>query len=183
MTATQCFGQKNAAIAQPDTLLAYTGVINVDGVPKDELYIRARDWMGSNLQGLQIQDKLTGELSAKGVTEGNVTFRFFGSHIANATFSFTANIWVKDGKYMYYITNVNNTAITYDNSTVTAKDDNASAVGLLYTAKTAKGKILGLNQTRSDEIYQSAKTEFDKIEADMVASLTAGMQGSTTPDF
>jgi len=181
MSATTCFGQQDSATTQPDTAISYSGIVNVTGATKEELYLRARDWLSNNLQSLQIQDKQTGELSAKGIGQGPITFRFLGTNVANAIFSFNANIWVKDGKYMYTFANIINTSITY--YTTTTKNDGELPAGKLYKSKHSKTKILGLSQTRSDETYQSAKDEFDKIEKGLVASLMAEMERSSTPEF
>lgn len=183
LAAINCFGQQDAVMPQQDTAISYSGTVNAEGATREELFIRARDWLSNNLQGLQIQDKETGELGAKGLTEGTVTFRFLGTHTANATFSFNANIWVKNGRYMYSITNINNTAITYDNSTITSRDDMNSPVGVLYTSKHSKGKVLGLTQARSDETYQSAKNEFDKIAKGLISSLIGALVMPSTPNF
>jgi hypothetical protein len=174
--ATECFGQQ-------DTAISYSDLVNINSVSKQELYIRARDWLSNNLQSIQIQDKETGELSGKGIAEGKVTFRILGSHSANAIFTFNENIWVKDGGYMYSITNINNTSITYANSTSTARDDLSPPVGILYTSEHSKAKVLGLSRTKSDETYQSAKSAFNEIAQELIASLNAAMQRQSTPEF
>lgn len=176
MGAAECFGQQ-------DTAVSYSALVNINGISQQELYIRARDWLSSNLQSIQIQDKETGELSGKGIAEGKVTFRILGSHNANAIFTFNENIWVKDGRYTYSITNINNTSITYANSTSTARDDFSSPVGILYTSEHSKVKVLGLSRTKSDETYQSAKSAFNEIAQALIASLSSGMQKQSTPDF
>jgi hypothetical protein len=132
---------------------------------------------------LQIQDKTTGEISARGITDGKVTFRMFGKHVANATFSFNVTIWVKDDRYMYWVTNINNTSITYGDETASIKNDVSAPVGLLFTSDHAKAQILGLSQTRSDETYQSAKAAFDEIANGLIASLVSDMGKTSTPVF
>jgi Domain of unknown function (DUF4468) with TBP-like fold len=181
--ATNCHGQQKMPISEQDTAISYNGIINVDGVTKEELYIRARDWFSNNLRGLQIQDKETGELSGNGIVEGTITFRMLGTRDANATFNFNVHIWIKDSRYMYRLTNINNSAITYANSTTTSKDDISSPVGMLYTSEHSKVKVLGLSQKRSDETYQSAKNEFDKIAKGLIASLNSDMGKQSTPLF
>ena len=97
LTATKCFAQQDTTHASPvDTTISYSEIINIDGVSKEELFIRARDWCSNNLRSLQIQDKETGELSAKGISFGIITFRMLGTNKAKATFDFNLNIWVKD---------------------------------------------------------------------------------------
>ena len=183
VVATNCFAQKDLALTSLDTPVSYNGIVNVNGVTKEELFIRGRDWFSNNLHVLEIQDNQVGEISGKDIVEGKVTFRMLGSHNANATFNFNANIWVKDGRYMYRITNINNTAITYADATSTSRNDFSAPVGILYTSDHSKAKVLGLSQTKSDETYQSAKKDFDKIAKDLIASLTSDMMKSSTPDF
>jgi hypothetical protein len=184
LTATKCFAQQDTTHASPaDTAISYSGIINIDGVSKEELFIRARDWCSANLQSLQIQDKETGELSAKNAVMGTITFRLLGSKKANAGFNFDINIWVKDGRFLYSVANINNTAITYADKTTSVRDDLESPIGLLYTSKHAKSKVFGLSQTKSDETYQSAKDAFDKIIKELIASLQSFMQKKSTPDF
>ncbi|HSZ84625.1 MAG TPA: DUF4468 domain-containing protein [Puia sp.] len=183
LTAIKCFAQQDTVRASYDTAISCSGIINVDGVSKEELFIRARDWCSANLQSLQIQDKETGELSAKGVTMGIITFRLLGTKKANASFNFNINIWVKDSRFMYSVTNIYNTAITYADKTTSARDDLESPIGLLYTSKHSKTKVFGLSQTKSDETYQSAKDAFDKIVKELITSIQSGMQKKSTPDF
>ncbi|HEX4373974.1 MAG TPA: DUF4468 domain-containing protein [Puia sp.] len=183
LTATKCFAQQDTLHVSQDTLISYSGIINIDGVSKEELFIRARDWCSNNLRSLQIQDKEIGELSAKNTVTGTVTFRLLGAKKANAGFNFDINIWVKDGRLLYSVTNINNTAITYADKTTSARDDLESPIGLLYTSKHAKSKVFGLSQTKSDETYQSAKDAFDKIIKELIASLQSFMQKKSTPDF
>jgi len=180
----------NQAIAQNafprnggDSLLSYAGTVQVPGASKLALFIRARDWLGDNLQNLQIQDKETGEVSAKGSVEGEVTFRVLGPRTANATFNFNMNIWVKDGAFSYSINHISNTSITYNDITLSAKNDVSAPVGFLYVSDRAKSKVIGLSQAKSNGVYQSAKKNFEKISGDYIPSLLAAMNKSSTPDF
>ncbi|MEP6951040.1 MAG: DUF4468 domain-containing protein [Ginsengibacter sp.] len=171
------------SFSQQDTAISYTSSVNVTGLSKEELYIRARDWFSNNLQSLQLQDKKTGELSGKGIVEGVVKFRMSGSHNANAIFNFNTNIWLKDRPSMYRITNISNTSITYGNSTSLARDDLSSPGGILCTSEHSKARVPGLSKTKSDETNQSAKNTFDDLAKGLIASLRSGMEKQSTPDF
>jgi hypothetical protein len=176
LITTICFAQQDTIHLSSDIAISYGGVINVDGVSKEELFVRARDWCSDKLQSLQIQDKETGELSAKGISVGTITFRLLGTNKVKAKFNFNLNIWIKDNRYIYGITDINNTAITYNGKTASLRDDVESPIGLLYTSKHSKTKVLSLSQTKSDETYQSAKDAFDKIIKELIASLQSFMQ-------
>lgn len=43
LNGTLCYGQDAHVINQQDTAIAYTGIVNIDSISKEELFIRARD--------------------------------------------------------------------------------------------------------------------------------------------
>jgi Domain of unknown function (DUF4468) with TBP-like fold len=176
IAATNCFGQQVAPVAQQDIPVAYTETVTITEVTKDALFIRARDWCSNNLQGLKIQDKETGELSGAGRLEGPITIHLMGARSGTATFTFLLNIWVKDGRYKYIITNINNTAVNGTNT-------NGDLFGPLYTSTHCAVKGLGLSQSKLDEAYQSAKDGFDLEVKPLIAALKASMAIESTPDF
>jgi Domain of unknown function (DUF4468) with TBP-like fold len=172
---TNSFGQQMAPTAEPDTALAYTETVNINGVAKDALFIRARDWFSNNLQRLNIQDKETGELSGAGRLDGPITIHLLGARSGTATFTFLLNIWVKDGRYKYVITNINNADVNGTNTN--------GVFGPLYTSRHCMVKGLGLSQSKLDEAYQSAKDGFDQEVKLLIAALKASMAVESTPDF
>ena|GEM_PF-2426967 len=175
IVSVKSFSQSNALSAQNDTLLAYNETVRVDGVLKNELFIRARDWLSNNCKNLKIQDKELGELSGSGTATGKLTIHFLGEHTGLATFDFTINIFVKDGIYKYIITNIENTKV---NGTAAN-----GVLGMLYISKHCTVQGIPLSQKKLDEAYQSVKDGFDKTEKELVGFLKSSMQNKSTPDF
>jgi len=85
----------------------YTEVIKVDGVLKDELYTRAREWFAKTFRSaqsvLQMDDKDAGKIIGKGAASSS--FKYM---IASIDFllKYTISIAVKDGRYRYEITDI-----------------------------------------------------------------------------
>jgi hypothetical protein len=87
--------------------ICFSGVVKVDGVSKDRIFSRAKDWITRNydmvLAVIVMDDPASGHLTARS--------RMFGSHergliTINTPYelSFTIDLKVKDGKYRYEIT-------------------------------------------------------------------------------
>jgi hypothetical protein len=89
----------------PDTdLITYEGVIEVAGMDKAVLYSRAYNWLAktyrSSTDVIQVQDKETGELVAKGLVRVTSRGRDAGSVLHTLT------IYIKDGRCKYVLTNL-----------------------------------------------------------------------------
>jgi Domain of unknown function (DUF4468) with TBP-like fold len=173
--ALSCLAQDNDVNLPQDTAITFSEVVNAKGVSQADLYIRARDWLNYNTVGLRIQDGRNGELSARGTVIGTATFRFLGSHRLPASFAFIINVWVKDGRYEYQVTNVYNTTI---NGTAVN-----GVLGELFTTTQWPVDLPGYGHNKTNEAYQTAKDSFRSIEVVMVSSLKAAMTQPSTPNF
>lgn len=105
------FAQKTKESEMPmiDGAITYTEIVTVDSVSKDELLLRARAFFNKNVKSLkdasQIMDKETGEISVKCNT-GNIPSNSFGFYsIGAGRVSMTIDVYLKDNKYKYVITN------------------------------------------------------------------------------
>ena len=179
IAAASCFAQDNTpdnmVVPPQDTAISFSEAVNVNGVSKEELFTRARDWLNLNMASLRIQDKTDGELGARGTVLGQATVRFLGSHTIPATFAFLMTVWVKDGRYMYTVTNVFNTSLNGSPGNGT--------FGELFTSKVCSVSIPGYSQSKLNEAYQTAKDSFAGIEAGMADSFKAAMTEPSTPNF
>ncbi|ROS17206.1 uncharacterized protein with TBP-like fold DUF4468 [Chryseobacterium nakagawai] len=86
--------------------LKYEEVVTVDSTAtKDELYNRARNWIGSNFNkktsSVEVEDKVLGEISASGIIEYRNKKSYFGSGCVEGPIRLTLSIYLKDGKYKY----------------------------------------------------------------------------------
>lgn len=85
--------------------VTYTGVVQVDSVPRDELYGRAKRWFidtyNSGKDVIQLDDKENGEIIGKGFFEETWMVTFYGGQKVNIWQ--TVKIQVKDGRYRYEI--------------------------------------------------------------------------------
>lgn len=77
----------------------FTDVVHVDSVPKDELFMRARQWFSNSFNDsksvLEISDKESGELQGKG------NIKMILGNRADGIMRFSVSIHLKDGKYRY----------------------------------------------------------------------------------
>lgn len=99
--------------------LTFSEAIEVSGINKDELFIRGREWFNENFKSskdvLQIADKESGELVGRGAMEVNYLYKYWipvgfkkvpKERNILTDVSFQMNIWVKDGKFKYEMTNL-----------------------------------------------------------------------------
>lgn len=130
--------------------LTYSEAIEVSGVNKDELFIRGREWFNDNFKSskdvLQIADKESGELSGKGIMEVIYTYKYMGTRTFPANVNFQMNVWVKDGKFKYEMTNFS----------VPGGRESIN-FGLITTSDETDKKYPGLNAKKMNEMYLSIK--------------------------
>jgi len=88
--------------------LTYTEVVQVDSVSQNHLYNRAKLWFAtaynSSNNVLQIDNKEEGELIGKAIIKYEQTF-LAGSGQTNGNIKYTIEIFVKEGRYKYKISN------------------------------------------------------------------------------
>lgn len=84
----------------------YKGVVNVDSVSKQELYLRAREWFVNSFKQsnsvIQMDDKESGTIIGKGNTSIYLNTMFGSMDVG--FIRFTVSVYVKDGKYKYSFT-------------------------------------------------------------------------------
>lgn len=86
--------------------LKYEEVVKVDStITKDELFNRARSWIGKTYNNekyvISIEDRANGELSGNAIMNYNPTVIFFGVAAVAGEIDYKINIFVKDGRYKY----------------------------------------------------------------------------------
>ncbi len=111
LAAPVAYAQQAAAPALPldpaTHLVTYSGVVNVPGATRGELYARASAWAASRYKAdgdaLQVQDKVKSKIVVKGYTKALVNGRDCGpvGHMLS--------ISIKEGVYQYEVTNFANT--------------------------------------------------------------------------
>jgi hypothetical protein len=151
-----------------DTLISYSGVVMVDSVSKNELFLRGRQWFNETFKSskdvLQINDKETGELAGKGIIFLPLHMKYLGDREYIFNEEFSANVWVKDDKYKFEFKNFN---VYYPPNEV---------LGTLTSAKECPQKF-GLNsQKKTDELWESAKQQTDLHVRVFITSLQNAMQ-------
>lgn len=144
--------------------VAFSEVVEVPGVNKNELYGRALTWFaktyGSSKSVLEIQDKDGGKLFGKGLTD--VTFKNppMGS-MYGGTVSYTISVIVKDGKYKYSITDFNHSGGT---------DTRIADGGGLENEKRPKG--IGFpSQKQWDQIKDDVNTKTTSLATTLKSAL------------
>lgn len=131
-------------------VLTLSEVIQVTNTDKNELFVRGREWFNNNFKSskdvLQIIDKETGELLGKGIMKVNYSWRYMGEKQSTTEISFQMNIWVKDNRYKYELTNF-----------TTIEDGNNINFGLINNSNETKVKYPGFNEKKLNEMYLSIK--------------------------
>lgn len=130
--------------------LTFSEVIDVPGVDKNELFIRGREWFNENFKSakdvLQIADKETGELAGKGVMEAIYVFRYMGERKFPTDVNFQMNVWVKDGKFKYEVTNF-----------IVPSSAKSIEFGLITTSSETDKTFPGYSSKKMNEMYLSIK--------------------------
>lgn len=76
-----------------------------DSSNKDELFNRARSWIGKTFKDekyvIATEDRATGEISGNGIVKYRTSKIYFGVACVEGYVSFKLNIFVKDGRYKY----------------------------------------------------------------------------------
>jgi len=162
-------------IAQKDTAISFTDIVKVDSTSKDVLFQRARDWFNNTFRNskevLQIQDKETGEISGKGIFSSYVKHSTLGvDNSYNNDFRFQITIWVKDGKYKYLLSDIDNI-------------NGAVAFGIITSSDHTKEKISMVRQKKMDEYYMAAKNGAIKEATGIILLLKEAMKKNASSDF
>jgi len=84
----------------------FEDVVKVDStVSKDELFNRARTWIGKTYNDekfvIATEDRNNGELSGNGAMDYNPGRMFFGRDVVKGEINYKINLYVKDGRYKY----------------------------------------------------------------------------------
>jgi len=88
--------------------ISYQGVVEVPDVTKDQLYVRANEWVAKAYRSannvIQMQDKEAGRLVAKGLIR--VSLRVLGMDADAGVIRHTLTIYVKEGRYKYVLSDL-----------------------------------------------------------------------------
>ena len=167
-------------IAQKDTAISFTDIVKVDSTSKDVLFQRARDWFNNTFRNskevLQIQDKETCEISGKGIFSSYVKHSTLGvDNSYNNDFRFQITIWVKDGKYKYSLTDIDNYRAGDNNQWI--------AFGIITSSDHTEKKLSMIRQKKMDEYYMAAKNGAIKEATGIILLLKEAMKKNASADF
>ena len=148
--------------------ITYTGVVEVPGVSKDDLYTRATEWFAKTYNSsnavLQMQDRAAGELVGKPVLP--TTVRSLGANYPAGIVKYTISVYLKDGKYKYEITDLVHDAV----------GSKLCSAGPLENEKTG---CMSMTKGQWNEI----KAQTDRAMQSLVASLSTALSKKATSDF
>lgn len=151
-----CYGQKKyRGLPLVDDQIIYTGVVNVDSVNANELYLRAKLWLAeaykNSKEVIQVDDKESGQIVGKGifVVDWQVTFYSF----TKTNIHHVIKLQLKDGRYKYEISSF---LIKYDIA------DKTSVISQETT-------ILDWDKNRNRD--ENTKKYFTKINAEVEATI------------
>ncbi|MFN9496592.1 MAG: DUF4468 domain-containing protein [Bacteroidota bacterium] len=117
------YSQKKTEITKPEMpisndtkIVSYTSVIELAGISKDELFLRAQNFYKSNYknssQVIQSADAATGKIEGKAQFTTEKILKN-GVKAQADMIKYSINLMLKDGKYKYEITNINIQAASY----------------------------------------------------------------------
>jgi len=123
MMSLCAFSQKKQPLTVPDMpidndskIVSYQGVVELPGVSKKELYMRAVKWVKENYpnptQVLQEQDSASGKLVGKAQFDVVRTLKN-GTTAPSDRVQYTITFLFKEGRYKYEITKINIKAQSY----------------------------------------------------------------------
>jgi len=105
--ACNCFSQEIQKLPI-DTVtknITYQEVVYVDGINKNQLYTRAKEWFVKTFvsakEVIQLDDKEVGKIIGKG--SSNTSYTYLGVFVS-VNIDYTISITLKDNKYRYEIT-------------------------------------------------------------------------------
>ena len=139
-----------STFSQTDSALRYSSVVEVAGQNKEQLFVKARQWVTDKFkdakQVIQISDLQTGEIAGAGNFDATFRYKNFGNddpRLANYQFRF--GIYIKDGKYKYDF---------YD---ITVSDNSRTALGgvVMTSAIKCPHSIPLTNKDKSDRMWQT----------------------------
>lgn len=144
--------------------ISYNEVVPLQGITKDQLYVRAREWFAQTFKSaqavIQMDDKEAGKIIGKGSAKGSF---YYLLTLFSFSLNYTVSITLKDGRYRYEITDF------------TATDDGAKYMYNLNVFATAqeyknkkgeykeaiKGYLVSTNQTGT-ALAESIKNALNK---------------------
>lgn len=158
------FGQ-----SKQDSIITFTDVIQIEGATKEQLFIRARQWFNQSFKDarnvIRVADKETGEVLAKGIIRSQHWYKALGSE-SKTPVSYFADIevYVKDGRYKYKLTNFTNTEVGY----------------YIYSGPLTTSKVYPIKGYRSKEImnriWVSQQEELSISVGEIIAGLKESMK-------
>ena len=158
--------------AQSDTALTFSSVVNVDSASKAQLFEQARLWFTDYFKSaksvLQVSDKESGQLTGKAILESNYKYKALGAvYKGESSVNTTIKVLVKDGKYKYEIYDLYETNV----------------FGRLTTSNECPKKFPMQRQSKTDLMWQDAKSNITAKINLMLASLNTYMNNKTANDF
>lgn len=160
---------------QAQTPISYSEVVQVEGVPKEDLYQRAREWFTDTFRSsndvIQLDDKENGQIVGKGL------FKYvqrYGIFVWDCTIRFTVSVAVKDGRYRYEINDFEHSA---DNA------NNRLGLGLNIGVVTNQMPAPPLNnkaaKNHTEKVYNYAVEQIDEQTEGFIVSLKKAMDSPT----
>jgi hypothetical protein len=171
------------AKAQTDTAISFIEIVQVEGASKEQLFQRARVWFAENFKDsksvLQISDKETGELFAKGSFTSHYKFRMTNRDWTNrGVYYFTLRVIVKDGRYKYSLTDINHFGDYNDYGNIVE----GNKMGLITSATSTNKKISMVSPKKMNEVYVAVKESGINAANNTILNLKSAMVKNTVGD-
>lgn len=164
----------------PTSKINLTEVVVVDStLKKDELFSRARKWFADSFVNsnnvLRVNDKESGELIGQGTFPGEQTR---GLTTDKFTISFDVNIYVKDGRYKYEVTDIRHSCV----GSYSTNGSGCVDMGVLLNSK--EKVIEGMRYAKMNARIYKSQTDFvyslvSQETGKLITSLKKAMSGAS----
>jgi hypothetical protein len=159
----------------PDTkLITYSEVMEVQGVSKSDLYLRANTWLARAFKSaksvIDFQDKEAGKIIGKGRI-GTLIKMPLSPKVESGDISITITLFCKDGKYKYVIDNLEhnapNTTGTGTWASVGPLEKEKPKVGMLIRPSGMEWTALKIDADKSiKSLIEDMKKAMSKADGD-----------------
>ena len=173
--------------AQAQTPVSYSEVVQVEGVSKEDLYQRAREWFTDTFRSsndvIQLDDKENGQIVGKAI----FTYRqLFGEVLGiDCLINFKISVFCKEGRYKYDLTDFSHSCKWIElgtNGKWTFLDFKPISLGIItneppqYIGYT---KNIEIAKENTQKVYNCAVEQIDEHTEGFIASLKKAMDSPT----
>lgn len=172
----------------PETgLYSYTDIQEVPGVSKEQLFVKANEWIAVNYNSaknvIQMSDKEAGKIIIKAVTTRTIEFTFIFKSAVGYTLNYMLNCTFKDGKYKIQLAGFSYGWEEAKKSTTETIEDMIPVIWKYNKKHKHKGKDEDDVFTPKAKTYLKYIEQLDKFATSQLNEFKTAMQKKSKDDF